>query len=216
MKNEIYLHKISKSFGQERVLRSCTLRFEEGNIYGIIGRNGSGKTVLLKIICGLYQPDSGYIEINGKKMDSHRAFLENVGALIETPGFLNGYSGYQNLKFLADIRKTITKDKIQEAMEQVGLDWKLKKKVGKYSLGMRQRLGIAQAIMEDPQYLLLDEPMNGLDVSGVEWIRNLLIKKKEEKKIVLIASHVQDDIKYLCDEVYEITDGEISVKKSKN
>lgn len=191
MAEEIYLHKVSKKFGNEEVISSCTAHFQPGKIYGLVGRNGTGKTVLLKLICGLYLPDSGFIEVLGKKIGEGGAFAENIGALIETPGFLNSYTGFQNLQFLAEIQNRIGKKEIQEAMEETGLDWKSKKRVGKYSLGMKQRLGIAQAIMEDPKILLLDEPMNGLDEDSVRKVRNLLLKKREEGKIILLASHIK-------------------------
>lgn len=209
MGQEIYLHEISKKFKNEDVLLSCTLRFEEGHIYGIIGRNGSGKTVLLKLMCGLYRPDSGYIEMLGKRVGEKGYFAENTGIMIENPGFLNGYTGYQNLKYLAQIQCRIGDDEIKKAMETVGLDWKNRKKVGKYSLGMRQRLGIAQAIMEDPKVLLLDEPMNALDEGGVKDMRALLLEKKREGKIIVLASHIKEDISILCDEVYEISHGKV-------
>lgn len=204
MSEGIYLHEVSKKFGNEEVLSSCTAYFRPGKIYGLMGRNGTGKSVLLKLICGLYLPDSGFIEVFGKKIGEGGTFAENIGALIETPGFLNGYTGFQNLQFLAEIQHRIGEKEIQDAMEEVGLDWKSKKRVGKYSLGMKQRLGIAQVIMEGPAILLLDEPMNGLDEAGVKKVRSLILKKKEEGKLILLASHIKEDLEILCDEVYEI------------
>lgn len=209
MKQEIYLHEISKSFKNEEILSPCCIRFQEGHIYGVIGRNGTGKTVLLKMICGLYSPDSGYIEVLGQRVGKNNRFARNMGVLIENPGFLNSYTGYQNLKYLAQIQHRIGDTEIQSAMEQVGLDWRSRKKVGKYSLGMKQRLGIAQAIMEDPKILLLDEPMNALDEAGVEDMRRLLLEKKNEGKIIILASHIKEDISILCDEVYEFHRGRL-------
>lgn len=209
MAGKIILDKIDKCFGQEQVLKSCSACFESGHIYGIVGRNGSGKTVLMKIMCGLCRMDSGAVFIDGKSFDSRRGFMENVGVIIETPGFLNRYSGYENLKYLAQIRRRIGNEEIKMAMEQVGLEWDSKKRVGKYSLGMKQRLGIAQAIMENPEILLLDEPTNGLDASGVEDIRKLLLQKKEEGRIIILSSHIKEDISYLADKVYELREGKL-------
>lgn len=212
MEQEIYLHDISKRFKNEEIFSPCCLRFHEGHIYGVIGRNGTGKTVLLKMICGLYRPDTGYIEVLGQRLGKNDQFARNMGVMIENPGFLNSYTGYQNLKYLAQIQHKIGDAEIQSAMEQVGLDWRSRKKVGKYSLGMKQRLGIAQAIMEDPKILLLDEPMNALDEAGVEDMRRLLLEKKREGKIIILASHIKEDISVLCDEVYELNRGRIEKK----
>ena len=181
--------------------------FEAGEIHGLIGRNGSGKTVLMKCICGFMQPTAGSIFVDGMQVGKDVDIPQNLGVIIEAPGFLPGYSGFKNLKFLADIQKKADAAKIKAVMQRVGLDPESKKHVSKYSLGMRQRLGIAQAIMEDPDILILDEPMNGLDNHGVEDIRNLLLNLKEEGKTILIASHSAEDIAVLCDTVHEMDAG---------
>ncbi len=207
MDHIIEVSGISKKFGNEPVINDVSLFLDQGNIYGIMGRNGSGKTVLFKLIVGFLKPDRGTIFVEGKEIGRDTDFAEDTGIIIENPGFLGCYSGYKNLEYLAGIRRQISKERIRESMELVGLDADSKKKVRKYSLGMRQRLGIAQAIMEDPHILILDEPMNGLDRQGVEEIRELLLKLKEEGKTILLASHNREDINILCDEVYEMEEG---------
>lgn len=184
----------------------------KGTIVGLVGRNGSGKTMLLKSICGIVPPTSGQILVRGKEIGKDIDVPDNIGVIIETPGFLLNYTGFQNLKYLSMIRNKITKNQILEALKIVGLDQQRNKKAGKYSLGMQQRLGIAQAIMEHPDILLLDEPMNGLDNQGVEEIRTLLLKLKEEGTTILLASHSREDISILCDEVFELDHGSILKK----
>lgn len=205
--NVIEICNVSKRFGEHIVLNNITARFQEGNIYGIVGRNGSGKTVLLECICGLMHQDNGTIIVNGKTIGEKIDIADNVGVIIETPGFLPNYSGFKNLQLLMGVSKKINSNTISATMEMVGLNPHDKKKVGKYSLGMRQRLGIAQAIMENPDILLLDEPMNGLDKEGVIEMRQLFLKKKSEGKLILLASHNREDIELLCDEVYEMENG---------
>lgn len=205
--NVIEICNVSKRFGEHIVLNNITVRFQEGNIYGIVGRNGSGKTVLLECICGLMHQDNGTIIVNGKTIGEKIDMADNVGVIIETPGFLPNYSGFKNLQLLMGVSKKINSSTISTVMEMVGLNPHDKKKVGKYSLGMRQRLGIAQAIMENPDILLLDEPMNGLDKEGVIEMRQLFLKKKSEGKLILLASHNREDIELLCDEVYEMENG---------
>ncbi|MCD8120565.1 MAG: ATP-binding cassette domain-containing protein [Lachnospiraceae bacterium] len=198
-----------KKYKETTALDDVSLTFEKGKIYGLIGRNGSGKTVLLRCICGLTRVTSGEVTVNGKVVGKQVDFPDNIGMIIETPGFLPNYSGYKNLDMLACYRKKIGKKEIRETMQRVGLDPDSRKWVGKYSLGMRQRLGIAQAIMEDPDILILDEPMNGLDNSGVEEIRQLLLDLKESGKTIVLASHNREDIAVLCDEVTELDHGKI-------
>ncbi len=183
--------------------------FYPGKIYGFVGRNGSGKTVLMKMILGFIKPTSGTIKVNGKQVGKEIDIPDDIGAIIETPGFLPEYSAFQNLKLMAMIRGKITSKRIRETIKLVGLDPDSKKHVGKYSLGMRQRLGIAQAIMEDPQILLLDEPLNGLDNEGVEEMRNVLLKQKDQGKLIIIASHSKEDIDILCDEIFRFDHGKI-------
>lgn len=205
----IEINNLEKQFKNQLVLKNINMKFFKGKIYGIIGRNGSGKTVLLKCICGFLRPTSGHVSVNHKIIGQDIDFPQKLGFIIETPGLLMNYSGYKNLKYLASIKKEIDDIAIKEAMELVGLDPEDKKHVGKYSLGMRQRLGIAQAIMEKPDILILDEPMNGLDKSGVEEMRKLFLKIQSEGKLILLTSHNKEDIDVLCDEVYEMDMGNL-------
>lgn len=196
-----------KKYGSQTVLQDVSLEVEKGNMIGIVGRNGSGKTVLFKAICGFVPLDEGEIMVNGKVIGKDVDMAQNVGAIIENPGFLPNYSGKKNLQFLAKIQNRIGEKEIVQAIRQVGLDPDSKKGVGKYSLGMRQRLGFAQAIMENPDILILDEPMNGLDKHGVEEMRKLLLSLREQGKTILIASHNPLDIDVLCSRVYEMDEG---------
>ena len=176
------VQKISKSFGSEQVLKDVSLQLEKGKIHGIIGRNGSGKTVLMKCICGFLRPTSGAVKVFGKTIGMDCDFAPDTGMLIETPGFLSHETGMNNLKWLAKLGKGASKDRISELIRMVGLDHAMKKKVGQYSLGMRQRLGIAQALLDDPALLIRDEPMNGLDKTGVNDIRALCFPSKSRAK----------------------------------
>ena len=203
----IDVKNVTKRYGVNEVLKDVSLTCEAGKIYGLIGRNGSGKTVLLKSICGFVIPTAGEVRVWGKQVGKDVDFPENIGFIIESPGFLLQESGLRNLKHLASIRGKIGIDEIRQSMTTVGLDPDLKRPVGKYSLGMRQRLGIAQAIMEQPDLLILDEPMNGLDNQGVEHIRSVLLSLKEKGVTIVLASHFKEDISYLCDEVYQMGAG---------
>ena len=209
MKDEfaIRVQNVSKDFGQERVLHSVSRDFASGQIHGIVGNNGSGKTVLMKCICGFLFPTEGEVSINGKVVGRDMDFPPDLGIIIETPGFLPGITGMKNLELLASLRGKIGLWEIAESIRRVGLDPNLKKPVGKYSLGMRQRLGIARAIMEDPSLLILDEPFNGLDKQGVLDMRKLILALKGEGKTILLASHNQVDIDELCDTVCEMDAG---------
>lgn len=207
METCIEVQNVVKRFRDQVVLKSVSISFEKGQIHGIVGRNGSGKTVLFKCICGLMHPEEGVILVNGKRVGRDVDMPEDIGAIIEAPGFLPNYSGYKNLRFLANIRRKIGKEEILNVLKTVGLDPESRKHVGKYSLGMRQRLGIAQAIMEDPEILILDEPMNGLDNAGVQDIRALLLELKAQGKTILLASHNHEDIAALCDTVHEMDGG---------
>ena len=208
-KNEnigIVVEHVYKSFGKEHVLRDVTFSIPPGKIYGVVGNNGSGKTVLMKCICGFMHADRGKIVVNGKQVGRECDFPKELGVIIETPGFLPYLSGYRNLKILADLKAQIGKVEIRDTLLKVGLNPDMKKPVAKYSLGMRQRLGIAQAIMEDPKVLILDEPFNGLDKAGVAEMRTLLLSLKEKGKAILLASHNAQDIEMLCDEVHDMED----------
>lgn len=206
----IKVENASKSFNNYKVLDNVSLSCEAGKIYGIVGYNGSGKTVLFKCICGFYHLDEGEIWIRGKKMKKDMDMLTEAGIIIEEPAFLRNHSGYRNLDFLYRLRNHKNKKHIYEIMNKVGLDPSSRKKVCNYSLGMRQRLAIAQAIMEDQPILILDEPMNGLDKRGVIDMRNFFEGLKKEGKTILMASHSKEDIDVLCDEVYEMDMAKLS------
>lgn len=210
MENMVVVQNVNKSFKNNTVLKDINLSLEKGKIHGLIGRNGSGKTVLIKVICGFIHPDSGYVLVDNKQVGKDVDFPQNIGAIIEAPGFLPYRSGYKNLEYLASLRNKIGKKEICDTMRLVGLNPDDKKRVGKYSLGMKQRLGLVQAIMENPSLLILDEPMNGLDKEGVADMRNLLLKFKEDGKTVLLVSHSSEDIDVLCDTVHIMEKGVLS------
>ncbi len=195
------------------ILDNISLNIKEGTIHALVGQNGSGKTMLMKSICGFVHPQKGSIIVQNKKIGSDIDFPQNIGLIIETPGFIPYFSGYKNLEYLASIKSKISKKEITDALDAVGLSDAANKHVGKYSLGMRQRLGIAQAIMENPDILVLDEPMNGLDSKGVELVRELLLKLKQEGKTILITSHNAQDIEILCDNITYMENGKIIEQK---
>lgn len=203
----IIIKKVCLKIKKSEILKNINITFEKGKIHGLIGRNGSGKTMLMKCICGFVKPSEGEIYVAENQIGKDCDFPENVGIIIETPGFIPYYSGYKNLKLLVDLNKKITGEQVKKAMEQVGLDPYLKRHVKKYSLGMRQRLGLAQAIMENPDLLILDEPMNGLDKDGVADVRKYLLDLKVHGKTILLASHSTEDIEVLCDTVCEMDKG---------
>lgn len=206
----IELRDVCKQFGATQVLININASFEDEKIHGLIGRNGSGKTVLLKCICGLIRPTSGSIVISGKQLSKDIEMPESFGALIDNPGFLPNYSGEANLSFLMSVNTPVMREKVQKALRQVGLEGDRKKHVGKYSLGMRQKLGIAQVIMEDPMLMIFDEPMNGLDNKSVSETRELFKQLRDRKRTILLASHNAQDIDELCDSVYEIDAGRMT------
>lgn len=205
--NIIVVENVSKKFKDDFVLKNVNITIKKGTICGLIGRNGSGKTVLMKTICGFLFPDEGCVKVRGKVVGKDCDFPENMGIIIETPGFSPFMSGFKNLKDLATIKGAISDAEIRDVMSLVGLDPMSKKWVSKYSLGMRQRLGIAQAIMENQDVLILDEPMNGLDKEGMEDVRKLLLQMKKQGKTILLASHNMQDIELLCDTVFEMEHG---------
>ena len=211
----IILENISKTFKDKTVLQNTSLTIEDGIIVGFVGRNGSGKTVLFKLICGLLRPTTGTVTVQGKQLGKDCDFAPDVGVLIETPSFISYESGFRNLRDLAAIRKKIGPEEVRAAIRSVGLDDTDKKWVGKYSLGMRQRLGIAQAIMEHPALLILDEPMNGLDPGGVKEMRKLFGSLRDNGTTILLASHAAEDIDLLCDKVYEVSDGIVTEREKK-
>lgn len=204
---KIEVKNISKVYKKEKVLDDVSFCVNAGEIFGIVGRNGSGKSVLMKIICGLSAPTSGDIVIDEKIIGKDIDFPEKLGAIIEQPAFMQFASGFKNLKFLADINKKIDKAEIRSTMEMVGLNPDSKKWVMNYSLGMKQRLSIAQAIMENPELIILDEPMNGLDKEMVNWLRGYLKEESDKGHTIIISSHIQEDIDILCDHVIELDRG---------
>lgn len=208
MASYIKIKGLVKRFKENTVLQNISLECEKGKIYGITGYNGCGKTVFFKCLCGLEKEDAGEIMIHEQRKKPGE-LLKSVGIIIEEPAFLENKSGMKNLRFLYEIRNKKNIPYLSSIMEKVGLDSQSKKHVGKFSLGMRQRLAIAQAIMENPDILILDEPMNGLDKSGVQEMRKLFLNMKEQGKVILMASHNREDIEMLCDEVYEMEKGEL-------
>lgn len=209
----ICVQQVSKFFGEAEVLHEVSHDFESGKIHGIVGNNGSGKTVLMKCICGFLLPSKGRVFVHGKQIGRDVDFPPDTGIIIETPGFLPNLTGMKNLELLASLQRRIEREAIRQVIERVGLDPDMKKPVGKYSLGMRQRLGIAQAIMENPSLLILDEPLNGLDKVAVIQMRRLIRELREQGKTVILASHNQQDIAELCDTVCEMDAGLLTVVK---
>lgn len=207
MNDYIQLTNISKTFGKQTVLQPLTMGFEEGMIHGIIGRNGSGKTVLMKMILGILQPTTGTVIVGDKRIGKDVDFQESAGAIIETIEFIPYMSAYQNLADIAAMRGNLSKTQIKEVLEMVGLGNVGRKHVSKFSMGMRQRLAIAQAVMESPKLLILDEPMNGMDEKGVEEMRRLILARKAAGTTIILSSHNIEDIRILCDQVYRIDAG---------
>lgn len=207
MSDYIQLTNISKTFGKQTVLQPLTMGFEEGMIHGIIGRNGSGKTVLMKMILGILQPTTGTVIVGDKRIGKDVDFPESAGAIIETIEFIPYMSAYQNLADIAAMRGNLSKTQIKEVLEMVGLGNVGRKHVSKFSMGMRQRLAIAQAVMESPKLLILDEPMNGMDEKGVEEMRRLILARKAAGTTIILSSHNIEDIRILCDQVYRINAG---------
>ncbi|MDE6421412.1 MAG: ATP-binding cassette domain-containing protein [Lachnospiraceae bacterium] len=209
--SEISIRNVELVLEKTTILDDVCMEMKKGNIYGLIGRNGSGKTMLMKCICGFVKPTNGNIMVRNQVVGKDIDFPENMGILIENPGFISYYSGMKNLIMLAELNRKIDRRQVEETMRFVGLDPKMKRHVQKYSLGMKQRLGIAQAIMEDPDILILDEPMNGLDKEGVKDMRTLFLELKKKGKTILIASHNAGDIDELCDHVWEMEHGRSNV-----
>lgn len=203
---KITLENVGKRFKDLEVLKDVNLEFESGKIYGIVGPNGSGKSVLLKMICGFYETSSGNILFDGEDQIKKYGFPQDMRVMIENPTFLSDISGFDNLKLLANIQNKIGDDKIIETMKLVGLDPYDKKKYSKYSLGMKQKLNIAQVLMEDPMVMILDEPFNALDDGSAKHIRDVFVEEKKKGKIILLATHIKEDINTLCDEIYKVED----------
>lgn len=212
----ITIKHVSMAFSGDYVVKNISRDFEEGLIHGIVGNNGSGKTVLMKCICGFLFPTEGEVIVNNQIIGKDVDFPQNLGVIIETPGFLPNLTGVKNLEILASLKNKIALKEIVESIRKVGLDPMLKKPVSKYSLGMRQRLGIAQAIMENPTLLVLDEPFNGLDKNAVKVMRSLIKDLKNEGKTIILASHNQEDIDELCDTVCEMDAGVMTIIRENN
>jgi ABC-2 type transport system ATP-binding protein len=207
----IKLECVTKKFKDDIILKDVSLEFEYGKIYGITGRNASGKSVFFKTICGFLEPDYGKILINGIDIYKEKCFPENTAALIEKPSFIDNLTGFENLMILARMKNKIDKKEVQDIINTVGISEKDQKKAYKtYSIGTKQKLGIAQVLMEDDKILIFDEPFSGLDDKTVKIIRELILKEKEKGKLILLSSHIKEDIDILCDIVYRIDGGKIS------
>lgn len=206
MADALSVHELSKTFQEKTIFTCITQTFDPGKIYGLVGPNGCGKTVFMKCLCGLLPVSHGSVRWGSTGREPPQG---SFGVIIETPGFLSDFSGYANLKMLAGLRRKASKEDVLAVMEQVGLRSEARQRVGKYSLGMRQRLGIAQAILDDPPILLLDEPLNGLDQNSVDMTCALLNRLRERGKIILLASHHQQDIDRLCDKVFRFAGGRL-------
>lgn len=206
----VRLEDYCKSFKSAEVLKNINLTLESGKVIGLKGKNGSGKTMLMRAISGLILPTSGKVYINDKELGRQISFPPSIGILIENPSFISNYTGFKNLKILASIQNRISDDEIRDAIRKVGLDPDDKRTFKKYSLGMKQRLGIAAAIMERPDIVILDEPINALDEAGAGLIKGLLDELKANGSLIIIACHDTEEFNYLSDEIYEIYDGEIT------
>ena len=206
----IQVEHVTKRCGRDTILSDVSVTFSPGAVYGLVGPNGSGKTTLMRCICGFVKPTSGQVTVNGKVIGKDMDFPQSTGIIIEAPGFLPQYSGLRNLLILADISRGADRQRAMAVMRRLGLDPLMGKPVGKYSLGMRQRLGIAQAILEDPDILILDEPMNGLDKQGMEDMHGLFREFSGQGKTILLASHSSQDIERACDTVCFMDSGRLS------
>lgn len=205
----IEFKNVTKFIGKNKILDNITLTIQSGKVTGLKGINGSGKTMMMRLIAGLIYASSGSVSIDNKILGKDVAFPQNIGIMLENPAFLNRYNGYDNLRIIADIRNTINENRIQEVMNLVGLDKNGKKKYGKFSLGMKQRLGIAAAIMEYPSILLLDEPTNALDESGIEMVREIIFSERERGATVIVSSHDSDFLESVSECIVEIQEGKI-------
>lgn len=202
---------LSKRFKENLILNNISLKVSSGQIVGISGSNGAGKSILLRILCGFLRADSGQVSVWGQKIGREIEFPNKTGILIDGPGFISHLSGFRNLKLLAMIRNEIDDDQVRQTMTLVGLDANNKTAVGKYSTGMRQRLGLAQALMERPNLLILDEPTSGIDRAGTAEIQSLIQQLASEGKTIVLTSHSAQELKDICDQVYELEQGELQV-----
>lgn len=206
----IKVEGITKTFKNNVVLDDISMTFKEGKVYGLIGRNGSGKSVFLKILCGFYKPDKGKVFYDKLDLFESDSFPPDTRCMIEKPNFIPDLSGFENLKLLAKIQNKISDDQILDTMKKLNLNKEINKSFSKYSLGTKQKLGIAQVLMEDPRVIILDEPFNGIENSTVEDVRKLLLEEKKNGKIIIIATHIKEDLEKLVDEVYEFDNGKVT------
>lgn len=213
---KIEICKLSKIIDNNIILNDVNMNLESGNIYGFIGRNGSGKTMLLKMICGFVNPSSGNILIDGESIFQKNYFNNNIRALIEKPKFIDSLSGFDNLKLLANINNTIDDNTINYWLDKIGLLDEKNKLYGKYSLGMKQKLGIIQVLMEDPPIMIFDEPLNGIDEKSANIVRDILLKEKENGKLILISTHIKEDIETLCNVIYKFDNGNVQLLTNEN
>ena len=209
---KIEVQNLEKKFKNNTILSDVNLEFTSGHIYGLAGRNGSGKSVFLKILCGLYKPTLGIVLFNGKNYHLDNMFVPNLRALIEKPSFFPDLTGYENLELLAKIQNKISSNEILSSLKRVNLIEEKDKLYKEYSLGMKQKLGIAQVIMENPDILILDEPFNGIEEETVKKISNYLLELKHLGKLIIISSHIKEDLNYLCDEIYYFDNGKVKLK----
>ena len=212
---KIEINNLSKTLDNNIILDNINMSLESGNIYGFIGRNGSGKTMLLKVICGFVKPTSGTILINDENALANNYFNNEIRALIEKPNFINNLSGFDNLKLLAGINNKIDDKTILTWLDKVDLLEEKDKLYSKYSLGMKQKLGIVQALMEDTKIILLDEPLNGIDENSINIIRNILLEEKNKDKLIIIATHIKEDIEKLCNIIYHFDSGKVTIVDKK-
>ena len=212
---KLEINNLSKTLDNNIILDNINMSLESGNIYGFIGRNGSGKTMLLKVICGFVKPTSGTILINDENALANNYFNNEIRALIENPNFINNLSGFDNLKLLAGINNKIDDKTILTWLDKVDLLEEKDKLYSKYSLGMKQKLGIVQALMEDTKIILLDEPLNGIDENSVNIIRNILLEEKNKDKLIIIATHIKEDIEKLCNIIYHFDSGKVTIVDKK-
>lgn len=208
----VEMKNVSKSFGKQKVLKNVSMKLEQGGLYGLTGDNGSGKSVLMRLICGFSDADEGEVFVLGRRVSSRSSHSGEIGVIIETPAFVSRCSAKANLKLLASILGKCRNEDIDHVLERVGLSDAGKKPVGKFSLGMRQRLAIAQAIMEKPPILLLDEPFNGLDRHGMEEVQKLLKEINREGTTIMLTSHYQRDIDALCGRIFMLENGELTMR----
>ncbi len=209
---KIEVKNLNKKLKNIDVIKNVNVVFKSGKIYGITGRNGSGKSVFLKLLCSFYVPDSGSIIQDGFNYTKENTFPKNTRALIEGPNFIGSLTGFENLKLLAKIQNKITDNDIEDILKRVNLYKEKDKKYNEYSLGMKQKLGIAQTLMEDPKVIILDEPFNGLEQSTVKVVKEILKSEKEKNKIIILTSHIKEDIEELSDEIYEFDNGVLTKK----